>query len=706
MKFQSVIALTLFSLMLALCLPVPTVWAENPRHDVRVLIDISGSMKKNDPKNLRRPAVQLLAELLPKGTQAGVWTFGGKVNMLVPLSVVDKPWQKLANDKASKINSVAQRTNIGLALGTASVGWNKPDPKTERSLILLTDGKVDVSKNGAANTKARREILEKILPRLKRANVSIHSIALSEQADLNLLKELSFSTDGQFAVAQNDDELVKVFVAAFDKAVEQDQIPLEGNRFEVDGGVQEFTLLAHRVPNTEPAKLMTPSNKIVTADDYPDNVSWFATASFDLITVDAPERGGWTLQAEFDPDNRVTVVSDLKLIVNGLPNNVLQEELITVDVYLTEADKIIKRAEFLSLMDIKFRQEYVDQDRVWEGMLTSYNSSKIKTPTDGIYEAKLGKSLLTGQHRFLITVDGKTFKRQKTHILNVLDAALEVKVVEEADPGDSDNIEYFLNLIPVPGVMEPSELTITVRVKMPDGTHEVLPVEKTPFGTWRVDILPTNGPGTYSATVRVDGLTQSGRGVSLVQKPVEIHYGDKQTMEMAKSTEDIESMPEMEVEKPEPKIEKPVEKKPESEPKMDDEPDPKPEPEPEQVQETMQEDVDTEMASDDMQDEDLTDALTYGLIGLSNIVLFAAAFFGYRFLTRQRESEDDMAEQQMAEASERRKAAYEEIESMVFEEDEVSEDEDYDVAEDVEPEQIDISMDDDDEDDDLDEFDR
>ena len=53
-------------------------------NDVRVLIDISGSMKKNDPANLRQPALRLFISLLPSDTQAGVWTFGQWVNMLIP----------------------------------------------------------------------------------------------------------------------------------------------------------------------------------------------------------------------------------------------------------------------------------------------------------------------------------------------------------------------------------------------------------------------------------------------------------------------------------------------------------------------------------------------------------------------------------------------------------------------------------------------
>ncbi|HHZ88741.1 MAG TPA: hypothetical protein EYN61_07030, partial [Chromatiaceae bacterium] len=63
--------------LLALCMSLLLVAAQAaPVPDVRVVVDISGSMKKNDPQNLRVPAVRLLVSLLPQGTQAGIWTFG------------------------------------------------------------------------------------------------------------------------------------------------------------------------------------------------------------------------------------------------------------------------------------------------------------------------------------------------------------------------------------------------------------------------------------------------------------------------------------------------------------------------------------------------------------------------------------------------------------------------------------------------------
>ncbi len=85
-------------LVLALLMPMRQVFAATtePVSDIRILIDVSGSMKKNDPNNLRAPALRLLVGLLPNDAMAGTWTFGKYVNMLVPFRNVNAAWNKQA----------------------------------------------------------------------------------------------------------------------------------------------------------------------------------------------------------------------------------------------------------------------------------------------------------------------------------------------------------------------------------------------------------------------------------------------------------------------------------------------------------------------------------------------------------------------------------------------------------------------------------
>ena len=115
--------------------------------DIRIIIDISGSMKKNDPNNLRLPAVEMLSKLLPDGSKAGIWTFGEFVNMLVKHRGVDESWRLEAKAKSSGISSLGKFTNIGEALEKAAYdkGYLATD-HYETHVILMTDGLVDIDR--------------------------------------------------------------------------------------------------------------------------------------------------------------------------------------------------------------------------------------------------------------------------------------------------------------------------------------------------------------------------------------------------------------------------------------------------------------------------------------------------------------------------------------------------------------------------------
>ncbi len=110
--------------MLLFALTVCVSQASQPQKaDVRVLIDISGSMIQNDPQNLRRPALRMLAGLLQPGTRAGIWTFGRWVNNLVPVTDVDAAWKERIRSVSNQIKSPGQFTNIELVLEKASADW-------------------------------------------------------------------------------------------------------------------------------------------------------------------------------------------------------------------------------------------------------------------------------------------------------------------------------------------------------------------------------------------------------------------------------------------------------------------------------------------------------------------------------------------------------------------------------------------------------
>ncbi|MBL4607348.1 MAG: VWA domain-containing protein, partial [Pseudomonadales bacterium] len=304
--------------------------------DVRVVIDISGSMKKSDPKNLRIPASELLISLLPEGSKAGVWTFGQYVNMLVPHGDVNTQWKRKAKKEVQKINSVAMYTNIGKAIEVSTAGWKKSDPATRRSLVLLTDGVVDISRNMADNYRERERIIEELLPQLRQQGVTVHTIALSKHADAKLMQRLAVETEGTFQTVLNAVDLPKAFLQTFDNAVPQEQVPLDENYFSIDGSVDEFTALVFKGKNSPDTLLQTPSGKKLSRSSGLKSLKWLSEAGYDLITVSKPQSGEWRLIADIDLSNRVTVVSDLRLSVDELPKNILLGERVGINIRLLE----------------------------------------------------------------------------------------------------------------------------------------------------------------------------------------------------------------------------------------------------------------------------------------------------------------------------------------------------------------------------------
>ena len=492
--------------------------ATSQASDVRVVIDISGSMKKSDPKNLRIPASELLIGLLPEGSQAGIWTFGKYVNMLVPHGTVNNQWKKKANKEIKKINSVAMYTNIGKAIERATDGWNKPDPTVRRNLILLTDGVVDISRNMADNFQERERITETLLPQLRQQGVTVHTIALSEQADAKLMQRLALETEGVFQTVINASDLAKAFLTTFDSAIPQDQVPLDDNYFSVDGSVDEFTALVFRGKNSPETLLQTPDGKKISQRSKSKSVKWLSAAGYDLITVTKPQNGEWRLIADEDLSNRVTIVSDLKLVVDEIPGNILLGERVGINIRLLEDGKLLSKNEFLNLVDIRVTQQHVG-GRQWSAVLGGESHKGEAEP--GRFFAKFGKTLVAGEHVFTIVADGKTFQRQSVQKVKVFEELVKVEVkLDETSP-----IAVFkVNVREDGGLLAADKTAMTLVLWDEDDQSQELDLEKNEIDHWLGKAAPFSGPGKYTYIVKVQGEAKSGRAVDYQTTVQELLY--------------------------------------------------------------------------------------------------------------------------------------------------------------------------------------
>jgi len=484
-----------------------------------VLIDISGSMKHNDPNNLRVPAMRLLIDLLPTGSRAGVWTFGRYVHPIVPVATVTSRWRKRASLAAKEINSRGLFTNIGAALKAATADWREADPSTRRTLILLTDGMVDISKKPGANDAARKRIVDGLLPQLRDAGVTIHTVALSQHADKDLLRQMAQTTDGSFREADSAQQLQRIFLHLFEQSVHRDTLPLKDNRFQVDASVKELTLLAFHASGAPPTRLLAPSGKRFDANNAPANVRWHHEAGYDMVTIEKPEPGRWQLQANSDPDNRVMIVTNLKLQVSDLPNNILSGEHFPLKIRLTEKGQTITRQDFLHLLAFRVTQKSRGKS-VREWTLRDNGMGEDVTANDGVYTLGIGPGLPAGEQTFAIQVDGKTFQRQVLESVNVYDHAFDVSP-DPLPPGKGYG--FRITVKPKLTWIDPKSLQIGAMVSDPTGTVRQMSAVPTDGGAWAVNLTKLDPKTSYTASLEVTGKTVNGRPIDVKLAPVTLN---------------------------------------------------------------------------------------------------------------------------------------------------------------------------------------
>ena len=512
MRFEKYAWLLIVVMLLAAGRQVFATEEQQKTNDVRILIDVSGSMKKNDPKNLRVPALKMLVGLMPEEDKAGVWTFARYVNMLVPIKPVSKEWRAKANQQTKQIHSLGLFTDIEQVLSKATDTMKGADSKARRSLILLSDGLVDLHQGEKATKESRQRIIDELIPRFKKLGITVHTIALSENADHELLKSISMATDGWYEQVDTADALQRIFLHLFEKSTKRDTVPInKENSFKIDDSVTEMTLLVFRRTGTPPTQLTLPDQSTLSAKDESFTIRWHSEANYDLVTIENPMSGSWSIDAEVDPDNRVMVVTDMQLLTNDLPNNILMGEGFDVEASLTEKGEVIKRVDFLNLVDAKV----IEENEYDYPLETSVN----ETLTEGVYRRTLGDSFKPGRNDVVITMTSATFERQRRQSINVIDNPLNVYEEQLDEPLSRS---HRIIMTPDETLITPENLSISAMLTAEDGSEWSYDVAKNSLGEWQLTLADLVPQETYSLALQIKATTTKGRSVFLQPSPMQL----------------------------------------------------------------------------------------------------------------------------------------------------------------------------------------
>ena len=179
--------------------------------DVVLVLDNSGSMKKNDPDFLVSKAVKEFISQQDENTRVGIVIFDQGVRL--PVSLMDA---SLAN-RETILNSIEEINYKGLftdsPAGIERAIYelkNNGRDDAQKSIIFMTDGIVDT---GAADRDLEKSkwLREDLAPDAADNEIKIFGIAFTEGADFQLIQSIAQKTGGEYYRALTVKDLQSVF---------------------------------------------------------------------------------------------------------------------------------------------------------------------------------------------------------------------------------------------------------------------------------------------------------------------------------------------------------------------------------------------------------------------------------------------------------------------------------------------------------------
>lgn len=299
-------------------------------------------------------------------------------------------------------------------------------------------------------------------------------------------------------------------------------IPLLDNRFRIDYGVKEITFIIKRKPGTPSVILVRPDgSKLYVGKVTPPDVGWLTQQDQDLITVRNPMPGPWQAIGEVDPDNRVRLLTDIRLESEPLPARLYQGERVKLQSRLLIDGAAPGAGYYLSDLGMTVKlQQFNDAaqsgEPIVEETLGHYlddGKGLDEEPGDGVLTAEAVLDVPAGKYRALYSSGNQVFSRAQSQ--QVLLFPWPLSYTLDAPSGD---IGARLSLLIDADELDPASVVIQGKAIDSAGVGMAFNAVATE-PRLGVDLSALKAAGQYRVEATLFGTTRLGREVQL-QLPV------------------------------------------------------------------------------------------------------------------------------------------------------------------------------------------
>jgi len=443
-KSNVISALKIYAKQLLLCtlllfIGMQTGVATEKGMDVALVLDTSGSMKKNDPNQLREQAAKLFVSLLSRKDKVSVIGFSNRAYPITPLLSLNsrKNESKLLN-AIEKMNTNGRYSNLHDAIqGGYDLLKQYKSADRMRHIILMSDGKMDLG-NQARNLRLLEQTLEELTPKLAKENIKIHTIAFTDDSYIPLLKLAAEDTGGEFILLKNSNGIHQVFENMFERTKNPDMLPLDEDSFVVDKAVKEVTIVASKYKYNTVIAIQSPEGEELTRKNHSSKVKWYKARKFDLVTITDPAPGYWLIKFS-EGGNKAYIVSDIKLEATSTKQRAESGTPLHIQALLKNKNRRITNSALLNATRFSVKVTSPTGATI-ENSLVDDGSEIGSEKKDGIYGISYAFEK-QGPYKIEVTAKGETFDRKKTLFIDVNGGKVKSPFSLQLDNEDNNQTE-------------------------------------------------------------------------------------------------------------------------------------------------------------------------------------------------------------------------------------------------------------------------